>query len=156
MNAKANSGAALQNSEIVSRLNTLLADYQIHYQNLRGLHWNIQGRSFFTLHSVFEQYYNQAAERIDALAERILMLGGKPLHTYQDYLDTASLSVRRDISQADPAVESVLEDIQALLSAQSDLLRLAGEAGDDVTADLLTGYNAEDEKKVWMLTSYLV
>ena len=88
MNAKANSGAALQNSEIVSRLNTLLADYQIHYQNLRGLHWNIQGRSFFTLHSVFEQYYNQAAERIDALAERILMLGGKPLHTYQDYLDT--------------------------------------------------------------------
>ena len=52
-------------------------------------------------------------------------------------------------------MESALEDIQALLSAQSDLLRLAGEAGDDVTADLLTGYNAEDEKKVWMLTSYL-
>ena len=75
MNAKANPGAALQNSEIVSRLNTLLADYQIHYQNLRGLHWNIQGRSFFTLHSVVEQYYNQAAERIDALAERILMPG---------------------------------------------------------------------------------
>ena len=63
----------------IEKLNKLLSDYQIHYQNLRGFHWNIKGKSFFTLHSVFEKYYDQAAERVDEIAERILMLGGTPL-----------------------------------------------------------------------------
>ncbi|MEL7589385.1 MAG: hypothetical protein AAGU19_21915 [Prolixibacteraceae bacterium] len=31
------------NQNTVEKLNKLLADYQIYYQNLRGLHWNIKG-----------------------------------------------------------------------------------------------------------------
>ena len=83
----------------IEKLNKLLSDYQIHYQNLRGFHWNIKGKSFFTLHSVFEKYYDQAAERVDEIAERILMLGGTPMHTYQDYLDNSSLPVYQNVEQ---------------------------------------------------------
>ena len=148
-------GVSLQKPQVVEQLNRLLADYQIHYQNLRGFHWNIKGRSFFTLHAVFEQYYNEAAERVDALAERILMLGGTPLHTYQDYVKTSSLKAYQDVSDADKAIKSVLSDIRHLLTAHGEVMALAEKAGDDVTVDLLTGYNAADQKKVWMLSAYL-
>ena len=44
-------------TEIANELNSLLANYQIYYQNLRGFHWNIQGRNFFELHEKFEELY---------------------------------------------------------------------------------------------------
>jgi DNA-binding ferritin-like protein len=36
-------------------LNQLLANFQLYYQNLRGIHWNIKGRAFFDLHVKFEE-----------------------------------------------------------------------------------------------------
>jgi starvation-inducible DNA-binding protein len=68
-------------TELSQKLNQLLADYQLFYQNLRGLHWNIKGKEFFELHLKFEEYYNDAVVKVDEIAERILTLGGEPLHT---------------------------------------------------------------------------
>ena len=148
-------GVVLQHKEVVDLLNRLLSDYQIHYQNLRGFHWNIKGRAFFTLHAVFEQYYNEMAQRIDQVAERILMLGSTPLHTYRDYLETGKLKVRQNVSEAEKAIDDILNDVKYLLDAQRKVLETAEASDDDVTADTMTAYNAEDEKKVWMLSAYL-
>lgn len=60
---------------VVKSLQQLLADFQVYYTNLRGFHWNIQGPDFFVLHSKFEDLYNDAADKIDEIAERILTLG---------------------------------------------------------------------------------
>jgi starvation-inducible DNA-binding protein len=73
-------------TEIASELNVLLANYQIYYQNLRGFHWNIQGRDFFELHVKFEELYNDGAIKIDEVAERILTIEATPLHSFTDYL----------------------------------------------------------------------
>ena len=70
--------------ELVIKLNDLLANYQLFYQNLRGLHWNIKGKEFFELHLKFEELYNDAVIKIDEIAERILTLEGEPLHTFSD------------------------------------------------------------------------
>jgi starvation-inducible DNA-binding protein len=59
---------------VVDHLNDLLANYHIHYQKLRGCHWNVKGKSFFTLHVKFEELYTAALTTIDELAERILNL----------------------------------------------------------------------------------
>ena len=67
---------------LVINLNGLLSNFQVYYQNLRGLHWNIKGKSFFKLHVKFEEYYTYSQEKIDLIAERILTLGGNPLHTF--------------------------------------------------------------------------
>ena len=48
------------NKELVAGLNKLLCDYNIYYQNLRGFHWNIKGKSFFELHVKFEEFYTEA------------------------------------------------------------------------------------------------
>ena len=71
---------------VITELNILLSNFQIYYQNLRGLHWNIRGRRFFDLHLKFEELYNDSQLKIDLIAERILTLGGIPLHTFEDYL----------------------------------------------------------------------
>ena len=62
-------------NNVVASWQQLLADFQVYYTNLRGFHWNIKGHGFFVLHGKFEDMYNNAAEKVDELAERILMLG---------------------------------------------------------------------------------
>ncbi|HOH54849.1 MAG TPA: ferritin-like domain-containing protein, partial [Paludibacteraceae bacterium] len=64
--------------KVVEALQQLLADYQIFYTNLRGFHWNLKGKDFFINHAKFEELYDNAAEKVDEIAERILMLGGTP------------------------------------------------------------------------------
>lgn len=98
-----------KNQNVIAELNKLLADYQIYYQNLRGLHWNVKGPLFFSLHEKYEQYYNEAAEVVDEIAERILMLGGQPLHTFGDYLKTATLKEVVNVSDGQEGVKNVLE-----------------------------------------------
>ncbi|MEG2675078.1 MAG: ferritin-like domain-containing protein, partial [Muribaculaceae bacterium] len=65
---------------VIVELKQLLADFQVFYTNLRGFHWNIKGRGFFILHAKFEGMYNDASNKIDELAERILQLGGVAPH----------------------------------------------------------------------------
>lgn len=80
-------GLSEEKSEILSTdLNKLLANFQRYYQNLRGIHWNIKGKRFFDLHVKFEELYTDANLKVDLIAERILTLGGVPLHTFEDYI----------------------------------------------------------------------
>ena len=76
---------------VVSALHQLLADFQIHYTNLRGFHWNVKGRGFFVLHSKFEDLYDDAAAKVDEIAERILTLGGTPENKFSEYLKVAKV-----------------------------------------------------------------
>ena len=56
------------------------------YTNLRGLHWNVKGNRFFGLHAKYEELYNDAAEKVDEIAERLLQLGATPENRFSEYL----------------------------------------------------------------------
>lgn len=139
----------------IKGLNELLSDYQIFYQNLRGFHWNIQGEKFFELHKLFEAYYNSVNEKVDEIAERILTIGGTPLHTLADYISIAKLEVAQDLSDATSTVESTLKGLKHLIHKQHELIKLAQENGDEGTIALLGGFIGEQEKSAWMLKAYL-
>ena len=136
-------------------LNNLLSDYQLFYQNLRGLHWNIKGATFFELHVKFEELYNDAVVKVDEIAERILTLGGEPLHTFSDYLQHSSLQEVKGITRGEEGVEIVINNLSTLVSKEREILRLAGEAEDEGTATLMSDYIAQTEKTLWMLHSYV-
>ncbi len=144
-----------KNQETVERLNKLLADYQIFYQNLRGLHWNIKGPLFFQLHTKFEEYYNESAEIIDEIAERILMLGGKPLHTFGDYLEVATLDQLKDVSDGTQAMKAVLSSYRYFLKQFNEILAIAGENGDEGTVGMMGEWIGHTEKRIWMLEAWL-
>src|SRR5690606_32528929 len=98
--------------ELSEDLNILLADLQIYYQNLRGVHWNIKGEQFFQLHPKFEELYLDAQEKVDLVAERILTLGATPLHTFEDYVEHSTVKVGKNISEAEASVQLILDSIQ--------------------------------------------
>ena len=75
-----------KSKELANKLNLLLSDLQLFYINARGFHWNIKGNKFFELHLKFEELYTDVLTKIDEVAERILTLGHKPLHSFSDYL----------------------------------------------------------------------
>lgn len=143
-----------QSQVLVGQLNSLLANYQVHYQNLRGAHWNITGPSFFELHAKFEELYTKAQVVIDEIAERILTLEGVPLHSFSDYLANATVQERKDLRTAKDTVSGVVADMGQLLTAHRSINALAGEAGDDATATLIGDNITALEKDLWMLNAY--
>ncbi|MBQ8889395.1 MAG: DNA starvation/stationary phase protection protein [Bacteroidaceae bacterium] len=141
-------------ANVVTALQQLLADFQIHYTNLRGFHWEIKGRGFFVLHEKFESMYDDAASKIDEIAERILTLGGTPENKFSGYLKVARISEVSGFSSSHDAVENVLATYKHLIVEERKLIDLANEANDVVTADMLTGYLKEQEKMIWMLVAF--
>ena len=144
---------SIKNPKVVEKLNKLLADYQIYYQNLRALHWNVKGVQFFMLHEKYEGFYNEAAETIDEIAERILMIGGKPLHTLASFLEQAELKEAEYNTEGRKGVEVVLENSRYLLKCFNEILNEA--EGDEGTVAMLSDLIASTEKRIWMLESSL-
>lgn len=139
---------------LAEKLNHLLANYMVFYQNTRGLHWNIRGEKFFELHLKFEELYTNLLVKVDEVAERILTLGATPLHSFDDYLQASQIKPVKNVSQAGKAVQSVLKAFETLLVLQREIFRYAAEAGDEGTSDLMSDYIREQEKLVWMYSAY--
>lgn len=141
--------------QLADRLNDLLANYQMFYQNLRGFHWNIQGKEFFELHVKFEEYYDDAVVKIDEIAERILTLEATPLHSFKAYTDVAEIEAAENKFDGNECVEIIIKNFSVLISKERDILSLAGDAEDEGTVSLMSDYITETEKTLWMLNSYL-
>ena len=136
-------------------LNKLLADYMMFYQNTRGLHWNIKGEKFFELHLKFEELYTNLLLKVDEVAERILTLGATPLHTFEDYKNTAKIESVKNVSDGKKGVQVILNAFGILIISQRELLNLSADAGDEGTNALMSDYIREQEKLVWMYSAYL-
>ncbi|RUO76792.1 Dps family protein [Pseudidiomarina taiwanensis] len=141
--------------ELATRLNNLLANYQIFYMNVRGFHWNVKGKEFFELHAKFEETYNDLLLKVDEIAERILTLGQRPLHAYSTYVQTSEIQEIKDVHDGKACVHAVLEGYTTTIRMQREILELASDAGDEGTAALMSDYIKEQEKTAWMLNAYL-
>ncbi|WP_353139269.1 DNA starvation/stationary phase protection protein [Pseudopedobacter sp.] len=142
--------------ELVDLLNDLLANYQIHYQKLRGCHWNVRGNDFFTLHLKFEELYNNAQLTIDELAERVLTLGKSPHSTYANYIKVSKIKeINTEGLAPNKMVEAILEDYKVLIDLEREIIEMASEnVNDEGTADMITGFVKFQEKTSWMLRAY--
>lgn len=144
-----------KSKELAKRLNELLANYSIFYQNTRGYHWNIKGEKFFELHLKFEELYNDLLLKIDEIAERILTLGHSPNHNYSDYKKLSKISESANVSNGINAVKDILSSFKIIINIQRDLLKLSAEANDEGTNALMSDYLRTQEKLVWMYSSFL-
>jgi starvation-inducible DNA-binding protein len=136
-------------------LNTLLANFQLYYQNLRGIHWNIKGRAFFDLHPKFEEFYNDANIKVDEIAERILTLGETPLHTFEDYNNYGKVPVGKNISEDKNAVQLIVDSLTELLKIERNILNKSADVEDEGTNAMMSDFIAEQEKTVWMMKAWL-
>ncbi|WP_290798384.1 Dps family protein [Flavihumibacter sp. UBA7668] len=142
-------------ADLSGRLNTLLANYSIFYQNTRGYHWNIRGEKFFELHVKFEELYNDLLLKIDEIAERILTLGYSPAHNYSDYHTMATIKESKEVADGMKAVENILQSFQTIIGLQRELLKISEDANDEGTNALMSDYIRAQEKLVWMYSAFL-
>jgi len=140
---------------LAEKLNELLANYSIFYQNTRGYHWNIKGEKFFELHLKFEELYDDLLLKIDEVAERILTLGHTPKHNYTDYRISAKIKESAQVSNGIKAVEDILTSLQTIIILQRELLIISGDAQDEGTNSLMSDYIRLQEKMIWMYSSFL-
>lgn len=142
-------------SNVVKSMAQLLADLQVYYNNLHGFHWNVKGKGFFVLHEKYEELYNETAEKVDEVAERILQLGGTPENRLSRALEISRVKEDGFEPSGRDGMNSVLETIGLLISQEREIKKIADEAGDNVTSALMDDYLKGQEKSVWMLTSFL-
>ncbi len=141
-------------AEVAEKLNVLLANYSIFYQNTRGFHWNIKGEKFFELHLKFEELYNDLLLKIDEVAERILTLGFAPEHNYSWYAQNSEIKENKKVSDGIEAVRQILESFKTVIILQREILKLSADANDEGTNALMSDYIRFQEKQVWMYAAF--
>ncbi|MDY0210435.1 MAG: DNA starvation/stationary phase protection protein [Acholeplasma sp.] len=136
-------------------LNKEVANFAILYTKLHNYHWYVKGPYFFQLHEKFEELYDEATSIYDELAERILMIGGKPVATLKQSLELASITEASGLETKDEMIKVLISDFRQIDAELKEGLSYAEDADDDVTADLLTTTRASLQKHIWMLSELL-
>jgi starvation-inducible DNA-binding protein len=141
-------------NQVIAKLSELLANYQVFYTNLRGLHWNIKGDKFYDLHGIYEEYYNEIAEKIDEVAERIVILGGTPENNFSEYLKIAEVKEISHVLDWKTGVNHVIKTLQFFVGKLRELHATGIKSSDHVTVSLANHGIKSFEKKIWMLGAY--
>ena len=140
--------------ESTQNLNLLVADLTVFYQKLRHYHWNVKGPQFFQLHEKFEIIYTEVGDVIDELAERIVGLGGIPLHTLSSMLDVSSIKEDSENPLPEVMVNRTVDDIELITGKLQAAIAVCEEAADRTTTNLLDGIKDGLEAHLWMLKSW--
>ena len=138
-----------------TELNKLVANLTVLYTKLHSFHWYVSGRNFYTLHEVFENYYNYTAESLDEAAERLLAIGGRPVSTLKGALEIATIKEASEQETTSEMVSAVFQDFKSLINDLTHLMEVAEDEGDQGTSDFALGLKTQLEKNDWMLKAYL-
>lgn len=141
--------------KVVSDLNKLLANYQVFQMNVRGFHWNLKGDFFFEMHAQFGQLYDDLNLKIDEIAERVAAFGEVPFHTFSAYLEESEIEVSENVTDAKEGADLIADALKLILNKQRRIADGAREMGDEGTYEMMTGYIKEQEKMLWMYSSFL-
>ena len=144
--------------ESVENLNQLLADVITLRDLYKKHHWQVSGPTFYQLHLLFDKHYEQQNELVDAIAERIQLLGGVSLAMAPDIAET-TLIPRPPRGREEPPVQisRLLHAHEIVLEESRAMARLAAEHGDEGTNDLLvSNVIRQNELQVWFDAEHVV
>ncbi|MBT8338290.1 MAG: DNA starvation/stationary phase protection protein Dps [Gemmatimonadetes bacterium] len=140
---------------LIPLLNQLLADTVDLRSQIKQAHWNVRGIHFQPLHELFDGVAEVLPGFSDELAERVGMLGGAAAGTVRDSATASRLAeIPGGLLTGNDAVTAVAERIAFVTNAVREGISIAGEQGDEVTADLFTEIARELDKQLWFVESH--
>ncbi|MEH7302689.1 Dps family protein [Neobacillus drentensis] len=142
-------------NQLVDVLNKQIANWSVLYIKLHNYHWYVKGENFFTLHTKFEEFYNEAGLHVDELAERLLAVGGNPVATMKECLKLSSIEEASGKESASDMVQSIINDFSIITGELKEGMSTAEELDDETTGDMLLAIHSGLEKHIWMLNAYL-
>src|SRR5258708_48584 len=144
--------------EMTEQLNQLLADAMTIRDLYKKSHWQVAGPTFYQLHLLYDKHHNEQVELVDAIAERIQLLGGVSLAMAADVAETTQIERPPRGREEIPVQLSRLIDAHQIIIRQSRVLaRRASALGDDGTNDLVVSEVLRtNELQTWFLSEHLV
>ncbi len=142
----------------VENLNQLLADTMTLRDMYKKHHWQVAGETFYQVHLLFDKHFGEQVELVDAIAERIQLLGGISIAMAPDVAETTLVPrLPRGREELPVQLSRLLEAHEIILKEARTFARDASEAGDDGTNDLLVSdVIRTNELQVWFLAEHLV
>lgn len=138
---------------VVTILNDTLANEAVLTQKTRNACWNVSGSDFYELHTLFETQYQLLNNLSDEIAERVRMLGGIAIGSFDEFLRHTGLEEQSDKV---PGLLSLLADHETVIRIlREDVRNWAEEYEDEVTFEMLVSVMRMHEKMAWMLRSYI-
>ena len=151
-----NTGPTAKDRKAVAEgLAKLLADPYAVYLKTHGYHWNVRGPNFSQLHTLFMAQYTEMWTAIDEVAERIRALGELAPQGYGAFGNLSSIKDGDPSRNAEEMLKDLIASQETLIGTLYAILPAAQEAGDEVSASLISDRLTAHEKHVWMLRSSL-
>lgn len=139
---------------IIKALEVILADSYALYFKTQNYHWNVEGSEFRSLHLLFEGQYEDLAEGIDELAERIRTLKSK-VSPLSDLMKHTSIKEPNINSNSTAMLKDLVHDQEIIIATLYKGVKISQEEDDEGTADILINRLKAHEKNKWMLSSSL-
>ena len=142
-------------SPSIQQLKRVLADTFVLYMKTYAVHWNYHGPKFFSIHKMTEGQYEELAESIDEIAERIRACDGVAPFSLQDILGSSDLSeiTKRNLSGGDDGVADLAKTHLLLASRAKEAVAVMEKDNDIYSVDMMTARIGAHEKAAWMLKS---
>lgn len=144
-----------ERKQVCKGLSKLLADSYLLYLKTQNYHWNVTGKMFQPLHSLFEEQYKDLAEAVDEIAERIRALGEFAPGSFSAYAKVTSIKEENSIPTAEEMIHNLVSGNEAVVQTAREIVNLCEDAEDDVTIDLMVERMQRHEKNAWMLRSMI-
>jgi starvation-inducible DNA-binding protein len=144
--------------EMTEQLNQLLADTMTLRDLYKKSHWQVAGPTFYQLHLLYDKHFDEQVELVDAIAERIQLLGGVSLAMAPDVAETTQIDrPPRGREEVPVQLSRLLDAHQIIIRQTRKLARRASQIGDDGTNDLLVSEVLRtNELQIWFLSEHLV
>lgn len=140
-------------SDIINKLSILLADTYALYLKTQNYHWHVKGPQFKSLHELFEMQYQELAEAIDLLAERLRILGHKAPATFKAFEQLKTIKDGDSDFTAKQMLMDLAADHTSLVRDLNSAMRLVQQNNDEGTVTILADRLAAHEKARWMLNA---
>jgi len=135
-----------------TRLSKHVADLAALFVKLHDYHWHVKGPQFKVIHEMTEAYYDEVNEQLDAVAERLVQLGGTAPASLKAYSAATSIAdAGKSSYSADDVLSGVIKDFDYLLGEFKATRKIAADSDDAASDALFSDYIAGLEKKLWML-----
>ena len=144
--------------ESVDNLNQLLADTITLRDLYKKHHWQVAGPTFYQLHLLFDKHYEEQNKLVDAIAERVQLLGGVSIAMAHDVAETTLIPRPPKGREPVPVqVSRLLHAHEIILKEARAMARNAAERDDQGTNDLLVSdVIRTNELQVWFVAEHVV
>lgn len=151
---KVNIGISEEQRKLIAEgLAVLLADSYTLYLKTHNYHWNVTGPQFQSLHTLFEEQYQELAVAVDDIAERIRALGEFAPGSYKEFAKLTTIEEAEGIPSAEEMIKDLVKGHEAIAKTARNIVPVAENASDEVSLDILTQRMTVHEKTAWMLRS---